>query len=218
MPQSGVQLKLDRGGGVTVFCGSTDIGQGSDTILAAIVAEVLGHRSVRHPRRHGRHRSDAGGSRLLLVPRDAHDGQRGDPGRRSARGRCSSTAAAAKLGIPEERVGLADGRVFDVAEPRKGHVVSRGRRRSRSRASARSGRSARTRRRPRRAATGAPASGRRRPTRTPPPSSRWTSTRRRASTRCRRSGSRTTSASASIRVLVDGPGRGLRLHGPRRGA
>src|SRR5207245_2426589 len=42
MPHSGVQLKLDRGGGVTVFCGSTDIGQGSDTVLAAIVAEVLG--------------------------------------------------------------------------------------------------------------------------------------------------------------------------------
>ncbi len=42
MPQSGVQLKLDRGGGVTVFCGSTEIGQGSDSILASIVAEVLG--------------------------------------------------------------------------------------------------------------------------------------------------------------------------------
>jgi len=42
MPHSGVQLKLDRGGGVTVFCGSTDIGQGSDSILAYLVAEVLG--------------------------------------------------------------------------------------------------------------------------------------------------------------------------------
>jgi 4-hydroxybenzoyl-CoA reductase subunit alpha len=42
MPQSGVQLKCDRGGGVTVFCGSTEIGQGSDSILAYIVAEVLG--------------------------------------------------------------------------------------------------------------------------------------------------------------------------------
>src|SRR5262245_55063406 len=42
MPHSGVQLKLDRGGGVTVFCGSTDIGQGSDSILAYIVAEELG--------------------------------------------------------------------------------------------------------------------------------------------------------------------------------
>ncbi len=42
MPHSGVQLKVDRGGGVTVFCGSTEIGQGSDSILAHIVAEVLG--------------------------------------------------------------------------------------------------------------------------------------------------------------------------------
>ncbi|HKM89082.1 MAG TPA: molybdopterin cofactor-binding domain-containing protein [Candidatus Acidoferrales bacterium] len=42
MPHSGVQLKLDRGGGVTVFCGATEIGQGSDDVLAAIVAEVLG--------------------------------------------------------------------------------------------------------------------------------------------------------------------------------
>jgi len=42
MPHSGVQLKLDRGGGVTIFCGASEIGQGSDDVLAAIVAEVLG--------------------------------------------------------------------------------------------------------------------------------------------------------------------------------
>lgn len=42
MPQSGVQLKCDRGGGVTIFCGSIDIGQGSDSILAYITAEILG--------------------------------------------------------------------------------------------------------------------------------------------------------------------------------
>lgn len=42
MPHSGVQIKIDRGGGVTVFCGSTDIGQGSTSILAYIVAEELG--------------------------------------------------------------------------------------------------------------------------------------------------------------------------------
>jgi len=42
MPQSGVQLKLDRSGGVTVLCGATDIGQGSDSILAYLTAEVLG--------------------------------------------------------------------------------------------------------------------------------------------------------------------------------
>lgn len=42
LPQSGVQLLLDRSGQVTVFCGATEIGQGSDDVLAAIVAEVLG--------------------------------------------------------------------------------------------------------------------------------------------------------------------------------
>jgi 4-hydroxybenzoyl-CoA reductase subunit alpha len=42
MPQSGVQLLLDRSGQLTVFCGATEIGQGSDDVLAAIVAEVLG--------------------------------------------------------------------------------------------------------------------------------------------------------------------------------
>ncbi|HXV61269.1 MAG TPA: molybdopterin cofactor-binding domain-containing protein [Vicinamibacteria bacterium] len=42
LPHSGVQLKLDRGGGVTAFCGSTDIGQGSDSVLAYVVAEELG--------------------------------------------------------------------------------------------------------------------------------------------------------------------------------
>ena len=42
MPQSGVQIKLDRSGNVAVFCGEIEIGQGSDSILAAVVAEVLG--------------------------------------------------------------------------------------------------------------------------------------------------------------------------------
>jgi 4-hydroxybenzoyl-CoA reductase alpha subunit len=42
LPHSGVQLLLDRGGGVTAFCGSTDIGQGSDSVLAYVVAEELG--------------------------------------------------------------------------------------------------------------------------------------------------------------------------------
>ena len=42
MPQSGVQLKLDRSGRATVFCGASDIGQGSDSMLAYIVCEELG--------------------------------------------------------------------------------------------------------------------------------------------------------------------------------
>ncbi|HUQ25404.1 MAG TPA: molybdopterin cofactor-binding domain-containing protein [Burkholderiales bacterium] len=42
MPHSGVQVLLDRSGGVIVYCGATEIGQGSDDVLAAIVAETLG--------------------------------------------------------------------------------------------------------------------------------------------------------------------------------
>ena len=42
MPHSGVQIRIDRGGGITVFCGSSDIGQGSDSILVYAVAEEFG--------------------------------------------------------------------------------------------------------------------------------------------------------------------------------
>src|SRR5262245_16473642 len=42
MPHSGVVLRADRSGLVAVLCGATDIGQGSDSILAYPVAEVLG--------------------------------------------------------------------------------------------------------------------------------------------------------------------------------
>ncbi|MBI3890236.1 MAG: molybdopterin-dependent oxidoreductase [Candidatus Wallbacteria bacterium] len=42
LPQSTVHLKIDMDGGVTVHSGAADIGQGSDTMLAQCVAEVLG--------------------------------------------------------------------------------------------------------------------------------------------------------------------------------
>lgn len=41
MPHSEVQLKLDRTG-VTCYCGAMEIGQGSDSVLAQVVAEELG--------------------------------------------------------------------------------------------------------------------------------------------------------------------------------
>ncbi|MGI0072056.1 MAG: xanthine dehydrogenase family protein molybdopterin-binding subunit [Thermoplasmata archaeon] len=42
MPQSTVHLKVDMDGGIAVHSMQADIGQGSNTLLAAIVAEVLG--------------------------------------------------------------------------------------------------------------------------------------------------------------------------------
>ena len=42
MPQSTVHLKVDMDGGIAVHSMQADIGQGSNTLLAAIIAEVLG--------------------------------------------------------------------------------------------------------------------------------------------------------------------------------
>jgi CO/xanthine dehydrogenase Mo-binding subunit len=119
MPQSGVQLKLDRGGGVTVFCGSTDIGQGSDSVLAYVVAEVLG--------------IDPFDIRVVTADTDLTPVDLGSYSSRvtlmtgnaavqaAERARELLVAAAApKLGVPGTRVGLAEGRVFDVEDPENG--------------------------------------------------------------------------------------------------
>jgi 4-hydroxybenzoyl-CoA reductase subunit alpha len=44
LPHSAAHIKVDRGGGVTVYCNTADIGQDSDSMLAYIVAEELGVR------------------------------------------------------------------------------------------------------------------------------------------------------------------------------
>jgi 4-hydroxybenzoyl-CoA reductase subunit alpha len=119
MPQSGVQLKLDRSGGVTVFCGSTDIGQGSDTILAAIVAEVLGVDPFDI-------RIVTGDTDLTPVDLGSYSSRvtlmTGNAAVQAAERAVALLAgpAAEKLGIPEPRVTFAGGRVFDAEEPGKG--------------------------------------------------------------------------------------------------
>jgi 4-hydroxybenzoyl-CoA reductase subunit alpha len=119
MPQSGVQLKLDRGGGVTVFCGSTEIGQGSDTILAAIVAEVLGIdpfdiRVVTGDTDLTPVDLGSYSSRVTLMTGNAAL-QAAERARELLVG-----AASEKLAVPQARLAFADGRVFDVQDPGKG--------------------------------------------------------------------------------------------------
>jgi len=119
MPQSGVQLKCDRSGGVTVFCGSTDIGQGSDSILAYIVAEVLG--------------VDPFDMRIVTADTDLTPVDLGSYSSRVTlmSGNAALQAAerareiivppvARKLAIPGERVVFAGGRVFDAEDPARG--------------------------------------------------------------------------------------------------
>ena len=123
MPHSGVQLKCDRGGGVTVFCGSTEIGQGSDSILAMIVAEVLGidpaHIAV-----------VTGDTDLTPVDLGSYSSRvtlmTGNAAIQAAERARDLIAphAAKKLEVPEERIAFADGRVFDVEQPEHGFSFS----------------------------------------------------------------------------------------------
>jgi len=119
MPQSGVQLRLDRQGGVCVMCGSTDIGQGSDSILAYIVAEVLG--------------IDPFDIRVVTADTDLTPVDLGSYSSRVTlmTGNAAIQAAerarellvmavAEKLGAPIENIALAEQRVFDVENPEVG--------------------------------------------------------------------------------------------------
>jgi 4-hydroxybenzoyl-CoA reductase alpha subunit len=119
MPHTGVQLKCDRGGGVTVFCGEIDIGQGSDTVLAQVVAEVLGIDPLDI-------RIVFGDTDLTPVDLGSYSSRvtlmMGNAAIQAAeRAReLLARAAAERLGAPAERIGLAEGRVFDVQEPERG--------------------------------------------------------------------------------------------------
>jgi 4-hydroxybenzoyl-CoA reductase alpha subunit len=119
MPQSGVQLRLDRQGGVCVMCGSTDIGQGSDSILAYIVAEILG--------------IDPFDIRVVTADTDLTPVDLGSYSSRVTlmTGNAAIQAAerarellvmavAEKLGVPIENLSLAERRVFDVENPEAG--------------------------------------------------------------------------------------------------
>jgi len=119
MPHSGVQLKLDRGGGVTVFCGATEIGQGSDDVLAAVVAEVLGVQTFDIRVFTGD--TDLGpvdlgsySSRVTLMAGNAaiQAAQRAKA--------MLAQAVAARLEVPIDRLQFADNRVFDEASAEKG--------------------------------------------------------------------------------------------------
>src|SRR5258706_13918887 len=119
MPQSGVQLRLDRQGGVCVMCGSTDIGQGSDSILAYIVAEVLG--------------IDPFDIRVVTADTDLTPVDLGSYSSRvtlmtgnaaiqaAERARELLTIAVAeKLKLPIENISFAERRAFDVENPEVG--------------------------------------------------------------------------------------------------
>jgi 4-hydroxybenzoyl-CoA reductase subunit alpha len=119
MPQSGVLVKLDRSGGVAVYCGESEIGQGSDSVLAAMVAEVLG--------------VDLRDIRLCVADTDLTPVDLGSYSSRvtlmmgnaaveaAERARdLVATAVSKQLEVPTERLVFSGGRVFDAADPERG--------------------------------------------------------------------------------------------------
>lgn len=116
MPHSGVQLRLDRQGGVCVLCGSTEIGQGSDSILAYLVAEMLG--------------IDPFDIRIVTADTDLTPVDLGSYSSRvtlmtgnaalqaAERARdLLAMAVSEKLNTPVAKLSFAEGRVFDVEHP-----------------------------------------------------------------------------------------------------
>jgi 4-hydroxybenzoyl-CoA reductase subunit alpha len=119
LPHSGVQLKLDRSGGVTVFSGATEIGQGSDDVLVGCVAEVLGVEAFDV-------RAVTGDTDLTPVDLGSYSSRvtlmMGNAAIQAAeRARdIVATAVAPRLGVPTDRLVFAERRVFDSADPSKG--------------------------------------------------------------------------------------------------
>ncbi|MDJ0974991.1 MAG: xanthine dehydrogenase family protein molybdopterin-binding subunit [Planctomycetota bacterium] len=125
MPHSGVTVQLDRGGGVAAFCGATDIGQGSDTVLATCVAEILGVdlEDVRivvadtaiTPVDLGSY-----SSRVTLMMGNAAI-QAAERAREVV-----AKAVSKHMGIPAVRLRFADNRIFDVQDPEQGITFAEG--------------------------------------------------------------------------------------------
>jgi 4-hydroxybenzoyl-CoA reductase subunit alpha len=116
MPQSAVQIRIDRSGRILVLSGASDIGQGSDTMLAAIVAQELGAELADV-------RVVSGDTDLTPVDLGAYSsritlmaGQAAIHGARRIAGKVRR-AMAAHWGCPTREVGLAGGHAVHIAEP-----------------------------------------------------------------------------------------------------
>lgn len=124
LPHSEVMIKADRTGTVSVFSGHTEIGQGSDTVLAYITAEVLGMRP----------------EQIKLVLRDS-DAVPPDMGSYSSRvtmmmGNAAKTAAmklrdaifegmAHEWGVPIKSIFIENGEVKTNLDPEKVMALSK---------------------------------------------------------------------------------------------
>ena len=119
MPHSGVIVTIDRGGGVAVLCGSSDIGQGSDTMLAQIVAHELGIALLDI-------HVYTGDTDLTPVDLGSYSSRVTFMAGNAARAAATKLrallfeTAAAHLGVPAERLTAANGRIHLADDPATG--------------------------------------------------------------------------------------------------
>ena len=124
MPQSAIQLQVDRSGRVTVFSGASDIGQGSDSMVAYIVCEELGV-----PLDYVR--VQASDTDLAPVDLGAYSSRitfmLGNACIDAARKLKAlvQEAVGAEWGIPAGRVALAGGRAMDVEDTARQIPIAR---------------------------------------------------------------------------------------------
>ena len=118
LPHSGVQLLLDRSGQVTVYCGATELGQGSDDVLASLISEALGIDPSYV-------RCVTGDTALTPVDLGSYSSRvtimMGNAALQAA-GRVReqlAAAAAEQLDTLPERVRFSQGRVYAAGEPSK---------------------------------------------------------------------------------------------------
>ena len=118
MPHSGAIVKIDRGGGVTVFCGTSECGQGAEHMLAAVVAETLGVDVMDV-------RVCSSDTDLTPVDLGSYSSRvtfmAGNAARQAAvRAREQiAQVAARKLACDAARIGFARRRVFDIDHPER---------------------------------------------------------------------------------------------------
>jgi CO/xanthine dehydrogenase Mo-binding subunit len=119
MPHSGVRVQLDRSGRVTIFSGTADVGQGSNHMLACVVAERLGiqpHDCTVIEADTDLTPVDLGSysSRVTLMMGNAAIEAAQQARDLIARG------AAKKLDVPPARLVFSGRRVFDVEDSERG--------------------------------------------------------------------------------------------------
>ena len=124
MPQAGIQLKVDRSGVVTVFTGGNDIGQGSNSVVAYLVAEELGLDLGRRARGRGGHGPVPGRPGCLQSSRVTFMvGNAAIDAARKLRAQVVE-AVAEEWKVPAKRVRLVGGYAIDLEDPER-HIPSR---------------------------------------------------------------------------------------------